>query len=330
MNYKKSAEILKKISLTERILINCHRNPDADSIGAALATAKVLGRLGKKVTIISPDEIIHDYKFLPGVDKILKVDFAKFKFGDFDLFIILDSAGPNMITGRDDKFKPGIPTICIDHHETNIDFADLTLNDPGKSSTGELLYRLFEDWGVGVDRDIATCLMAGIINDSGNFTYQSVTTETFDVAKRLMEKGANRALIVENLLRSVPLSTLKMVGMMIDRAELDRKFRFVWTAVSFNEAKALGEVAGARDIAANLIVQTKEADFCLIMVEKDRGVLSVSLRSRNSFDVSKIATALGGGGHKAAAGARISKVPYDSAVLKVLETARRIANEAKN
>jgi len=330
MNYQKSAEILKKITLAERILINCHRNPDADSIGAALAIAKALAKFGKKTTIICPDEVTSEYKFLPGVESVKKIDFDKFDFSEFDLFLILDSAGPNMITGKETKFIPKIPTICLDHHATNIDFADFTLNDGAKSSTGELLYRVFEDWGIEVDKDMATCMLAGIINDSGNFTYQSVTTDTFDVAKRLMEKGADRSAIVENLLRSVPLSTLKMVGLIIDKADLDKEHQFVWSAVSFDEAKKLGEVAGARDIASNILVQAKEAAFCLILVEKDKGVLSVSLRARNSFDVSKIAVALGGGGHKAASGARITKIPYDSAVLKALETARRIVNESKN
>ncbi len=133
MNYKESAQILDEIKKANKILVNCHRGPDSDSVGSATALARILEKMGKEVLIISPSEIPEDLKFL-GTDKIQIVDFTKFDFTPYDLFIAVDSSTLSQITGlRDDK-RPEVRLIVIDHHFSNDRFGDINLVDSRMTS----------------------------------------------------------------------------------------------------------------------------------------------------------------------------------------------------
>jgi len=329
MNYKESTEILKKVLTVKNILINCHRNPDGDSAGSALALKMVLEKLGKEVQIICPSEPGEHLNFLPHAEDIKKVDFSEFDFGKFDIFLILDTAGVNMLTGKVMEFKVKIPTIAIDHHITNTKFADLNLIDDQVTSTSELLYGLFEDWNISLDKDLSTCLFAGIVTDSGSFSYGKVGARTFAIASELVEKGAEKKKILESLLHSYDFKTLILVGELIKRANFDSKNNFIHTEISFKELKKFKSAGGARDLAVDFLVQTKNILFAMVLVEMEEKVMSVSLRSRGEFDVSKIALNLGGGGHKQASGAKIEKLIFEKAVEKALKAAIKSINENK-
>jgi len=99
MNYKESKEILDEIKKTKKVLVNCHRGPDSDSVGSALGLSKVIESMGKEVLIICPSEVPVDLKFLPGSEKIKRVDFASFNFSNYGLFIAIDSSDYSMVSG---------------------------------------------------------------------------------------------------------------------------------------------------------------------------------------------------------------------------------------
>lgn len=326
MNYQKSQEILKEIKKANKILINCHRGPDSDSVGSALAMHHVLKDMGKDVSVICPSDIPSDLMFLKGANEIIRVNFTSFDFVPYDLFLILDSSTYSLVTGTKDGDKPTIKTAVIDHHFSNEKFGDINLVDSKMTSTGELLYNVFEDWGVKINADIAECLLTGIIGDTGTFQYQNVGKETLRVAANLMEIGANKDRIVYNIYRSVEFKEVKMWGKFIESMMIEDGF--VWSAIPFSTYKDLGEYAYAKEDVANLFFPiVKDTEFGIVMVETSENVLSVSLRSRTGFDVSKVAKEVGGGGHKAAAGARIEGLPFQEAVNKVLTVARKYAYE---
>lgn len=325
MNYKQSAEILAEINKANKILTNCHRGPDSDSVGSALALSKVLEGLGKEVTIICPSEIPEDLNFL-GTEKIKQVDFSEFDFPGYDLFLTLDSSTYSMVAGIKEIIKPDIPIIVIDHHFSNEGFGNVNLVDGKMTSTGELLFRIFSDWGVILDKDTAQCLLTGIIGDTGSFQYQNVGAETLKSAAKLIDLGADKDEIIKNIYRNIDFKELKFWGKFIENMEIDNEFEFVWVAIPYSVYKEYGEPYSVKEDVANLFFPiVKNTNFGMVMVEIEEKLLSISLRARSDFDVSRIAEKIGGGGHKASAGARIEGLEFDSAVTKALEVARKYA-----
>ena len=316
MNYEESLKILSKIKKAKKILINCHRGPDADSVGSALGMRNVLASIGKESTVICPSDIPSDLSFLTGADKIVRINFTSFNFSEFDLFIILDSSNYSMVTGSKDSANPVIDSIVIDHHISNEKFGNLNLVCPGITSTSEILYKLFNDWKIKYDSNIAECLLTGIVGDTGAFQYQNVGEETIRIAADLIKWGADKDKIVYNIYRNIEFREVKFWGKIIEKMMIEDGF--VWSALPLPVYKDFGEDA------ANLFFPiVKDTKFGIVMIVTNENILSVSFRSRTGFDVSKIAKEVGGGGHKAAAGARIEGLSFQEAVNKVLLASRK-------
>ena len=179
-----------------------------------------------------------------------------------------------------------------------------------------------------IDKDTAECLLTGIIGDTGSFQYQNVGEDTLRVAATLMEKGADKDKIIYNIYRNIDFKEVKMWGKFIESMMIEDNF--VWAAISLATYKDFGEYPYAKEDVANLFFPiVKGTDFGIVMVETGDKVLSVSFRSRSGFDVAKIAEEVGGGGHKAAAGARIEGLSFDQAVNKVLTAARKYAKKTE-
>jgi phosphoesterase RecJ-like protein len=323
MNYKESKEILAIIEESENIVLNCHISADADSLGSALSMYHVLRKQGKSVRVISPGEFSRKFSFLPGVQNIEVVDFSKYDFSKHDLFLCLDSSSYNIVTGSKSIEFPKIRTIIIDHHKVNTLEGEIKLVDANKISLSEVLYLIFADWGIKVDKVIGKCLLTGMIGDSGAFQYPGTTSETFEVASDLLNIGIDMDEIIFHLFRSKPFSLLKFWGDVLKNIKVDKKYKFVWTAIPYKLFKKHKDVPGTVGSTASMFFETVDGtDFGVVVVEQKRGYFKVSFRSRTGFDVSKIAKALGGAGHQYAAGAILEDMSFQGAVDKVLSTAR--------
>ena len=330
MNYSESLPILEEIKKANKILINCHRSPDSDSVGSALGLSRVLKIMGKETSIICPSDVPPDLQFLSGSDEIVRrVDYSDFNFSDYDLFITLDSSSYGMVSGSNDIEKTkDVSIVVIDHHSSNTGYGIINLIDEKMTSTGELLFRVFEDWETNLDSITANCLLTGIVGDTGCFMYQNVGEDTLKIAARLISLGADKDNIVYNIYRNINFSELKVWGKIIENMQMDTTNCFVWSTLSIADCKDYVNLENVKEDAANLFFSiVRDTDFGIIMQEMESGELSVSLRSRSDFDVSKIAEELGGGGHKAAAGVRIENTPFDKAVEKVLSVARKYAKK---
>lgn len=231
MNYKESKKILSEIKKVEKILVNCHRVPDADSIGSAQAMRKVLENMGKEVTVICPTSIPGNLDFLTKYGEIHRVNYEKFNFSEYDLFIMLDSASRKQVTGIIDASLPEIKIINIDHHKTNSKYGFLNLIEDKATSTAEIVYKIFQDWGVKMDKDVASTLLAGIIADTGVFRFPGVGKEVFEIASDLMDY-ANKDMIIKKLYQNYDLEQIKLWAEIIGRIEVDEKHRFAWSAVN--------------------------------------------------------------------------------------------------
>ena len=334
MNYFESQAILEQIIKSNDILINCHQGPDQDSVGSATALYQVLIKLNKKVTIICPDKVPGDCQFIPSSDKVQTVDFNWFDFSPYDLFLIVDSGDlPQVLKSRDISL-PKITTIVIDHHLTNTRFGNINLIDGSISSAAEVLYQVFEDWKIDLDTPTAQSLLSGMIGDTGAFSYPKVNSQSFLIAKELMDKGADKDVAVLNIYRNIEFKKMQLWGEMIRNMQIDVENKFVWTTIpkaSYNRYQLTeSEKENAKSSFASMFMAIiKDTDFGFVASEDQEKVTSVSFRSRTGWDVSRLAMALDGGGHQYAAGAKIFDLSFTDAVNKVLAEARKLCYENK-
>lgn len=331
MFYDKSGKILKEVKGAQKILVNCHRSPDPDSIGSALALYTILKKLKKDVEIVCPGKVPKDLSFFKDYKEIKSIDFSKFDFNTYDLFICLDSSSPSMVTGDKSVSLPEMPIVVIDHHATNTRFGKINLIDLDISSCAELMYRIIKDWDIDLNKRAAHYLLAGIIGDTGAFRYTGASPGTFKVAGDLIKLGADKDEIIFNLYNSYDFNLIQFWGEVLKRMHMEKDENFIWSAVSYEIYKKYSMPDFAKETSAGLFAQVVDGtDFGIIMVEQDEKTLSLSLRSRTGIDVSKIAAELGGGGHIYAAGAKIEGMPFDEAVKEALKVAKKYAKKIKN
>lgn len=302
-HYLQSKSILDEINRAENILINVHRNPDLDSIGSSTALYQALIKMGKKVTLICPHEIPENFKFMKGADSVETINFKDFTdFGLYDLFIILDSGSYDVVTGDKAIKVPDVKKIIIDHHRTN-NWEDFKLLDIEASSTSEVIYQMLLDWGVEIDQDIATSLFSGIAGDTVFFKYEKNAKKTFKIATDLLNLGADKDRLVDQVFDNFDFNLVQMMGEFLKN--LKKGNGFVYSIMDNKTFKKFGSHRGAREIVANLFARSvKGFDFGIMAVEYESEKFAVSFRSK-STDVSAIAKRFGGGGHRNAAGATI-------------------------
>jgi phosphoesterase RecJ-like protein len=265
---------------------------------------------------------------LADYQKIESIKFSTIDFSKFDLFIVLDSSSWYFASGMKKKDIPNIPLIVIDHHKTNTKFGDLNLIDANVSSTAEILYLVFKDWGIEINKNMATNLLTGIIGDTGVFKFPGTTARTLAIAKELMTKGADKDKIVFHLYFSLGLNQFKFWGEVLRRMQLDKEHKFVWSAIPYETFIKYGGREDLKESAASMFFQSvKGSDFGVVMLEEEKGKLNVSLRSRTGLDVSLIAAKLGGGGHRYAAGGGVEGLSFDKMVEKVLKIVRKFTKD---
>lgn len=326
MNFKESADLLKKINSTSSFILNPHRGPDLDSVAAVAAMSMILKQLGKTVDIYCVEQIPSVYKFVHEVDKTRVCDLSKIEIKNYDYWIALDF---NTWGQGGAETEPEIPVLYIDHHPYFGLDNELSITDDNASSTCELLYLIFEDWGIEINNRLATILLSGISYDTNYFQQKNTTSRTHLVAAKLMSLGADNNYVNYNVKRSNEIETLKIWGEFNKRLKVDKKYNFSWTAIPYNIYKKHLITVSSTAEYSNMQVRTiTGTNFGITMAEKELGTLNMSIRARvPGFDVSLIAKELGGGGHKDASGASVKGLPYKDAVKKVIDVCRKYASQ---
>ena len=313
MYYQQSLQILKTIKQSNNILINVHRNPDLDSIGSAVALYQALTKMGKKVVLVCPHQIPENFKFLKISKQLKTLPFTNFKnftnfMNSFDLFLIADSGSSDIVTGSKEIELPAIKKIVIDHHLTD-NWKDylLRLLDVKAVATCEIIYKLFVDWKIEVNPEMATALFSGIAGDTVFFKYGQDTKQTFRIAAELLAKGADKNKLIDQVFDSFDFDLVKTIGQFLIKIEKGSSptGKFVYSVMDYKTFVKYGSQRGARETVANIFARSiKGYDFGFMAVEYEKGKFAVSFRSKKT-DVSIIAKKLGGGGHKNAAGASV-------------------------
>lgn len=330
MNYSESQEILKEIEKAKRIVINLHRGPDPDSFACAFGLYYFLCSLNKKVDVVLTKTSDLSLKLSKREEArlIQFVDYPSFNFSKYDLFISPDSGSWEQVTDNKDVKIPNIPIIIIDHHESNERFGKINLVDASAASCAQLIYLLFKDWDFYIDSKMADLIMSGIIADTGAFAFSN-DSKSMKIAGELMDLGADKEKLILEEYRTQDFNQVRAWGEFLSRLQFDEKNKFIWTALSSEDYKKLKIPSKASSFVATQFANIVDgSDFGMIMVEDEKKSLKISFRSRSDLDVSKLAEMLGGGGHKKAAGGMVNGLSFEKAVEKVLETARKFAQNA--
>ena len=305
-----------------RFLICGHVRPDADCIGSQLALAAALDRMGKTAEVWLSDPVPANCRFLPGSARIRVPEDAWAP--PAGPAVVLDTPRPERL-GRLAERVGSMPLVVnIDHHPSNIRWGNVHWVDPGASSTAELVMQLLKELGVAVDREIAICLYAGIVTDTGRFSYSNTTPFTHRAAAELIEGGADPGEIAERIYASHPARKVRLLAKVLGGMRLDPGGEFAWlriTPTMYAETGATPEDADgfinyARDIAGVRVA-------ALFEEAPDGAGVRVSLRSRDAaVDVNAVAARWGGGGPRGAAGATVAGPP-EEAIRRVCDEIRR-------
>jgi phosphoesterase RecJ-like protein len=251
----------------------------------------------------------------------------------YDLIVVVDTADLHLLgsiyTQNIDLFG-GIPILNIDHHISNTGYGQTQLIDPTAASATEVLYGWFMAEPAmrrQLTADTATLLLTGLITDTRSFQNPNTTPHSLEVAAELLEKGARQQEIIQHIYKTKPLSTLRIWGRALNRIQVDRDARIVWSAVSREDLSEMEATsAETHGLLDELISTIPDADVYVLFTEREEGGLKASLRTSTAVDASALAgKAYGGGGHTRAAG---FKVPaFENFALQVLECIQRLKTE---
>lgn len=320
--YKQSKAILNLIKKSKQILVNCHRSPDLDSVGSALAMREVLIRIGKKVTLVCPSELPERYYFLKNAKQIRIQRISDINTKRFDLFVSIDTASVAQLTGNIDGVQPLIPTIVIDHHDGSSLSGLVRLIDTSQYSSAEMLYKIFLDWDVGIDNKIATYLFAGIAGDTVLFSAPQYPVSSMETATELIRLGADKSGIIQHIFRNYHKDTLKTLGFLLQSTRFDSRHKIAYVVISQSVEKRMPSFSDAKEAFADLFFSSIEGvEVGVFFLEAD-GFVKIGFRSRGVFDCGKFVRQFNGGGHPAAAGAFV-KGSLNSVVRNVLAAVRK-------
>ena len=288
--------IKERIEESNSIVILTHEHPDGDAIGSSLAFMHGLKKIGKNVDVIIPD-VNQMYSILPGFEDIKESCEEGY---NYDLCIALASSDLERLHVLKDVFRNAKHTIVIDHHITNQNFGDVNYVNAVASSTCQNLLVILAYMDIAISKDIAACVYAGILTDTGGFRY-NVQIETFEFAAMLLETGIDITKIYRNLFDVTTLPRTKLLGRAIDKLEILADGKISFTYILTEDEEEVGSSSGDYENIVNYGRNIDGVEVSIFVRQVDNK-FKVSMRSNEYLDVSLIATKYGGGGHMKAAG----------------------------
>ncbi len=302
-------QIWSLIQAADSILLHLHPGPDPDSVGSSLAMYHILSAAGKKVTLIKGDsDLPADFSLLPGFEHIVKNNFFELDLDAYDLFLILDSASLGMVSKvAEVSFPEKLKTVVIDHHISNRGFGDINLIDSSAPATAAVLYNLFTIWPVEITPSVALCLFVGLYGDTGGFRHPGTTEQTFLIAAKLVAICPDFPKVLSELGAQNTPGQIKFRSLAYSLVEVLGIGRVALIAVDHKQLlnnNLTRDDAENQELPNNLI-SVKDWLIGISLLEKEPNETYISFRSRaaDSYNVSKVAERIGGGGHPPAAGA---------------------------
>ena len=310
-------QIKHTLDAATRILVASHVRPDADAYGSCIAMALHLKAQGKDVTVWNEEGMTEKFRYLPDCDLVSAP--PEHEKHDFDVFLALDTSTKERL-GRVLKATGDVITwINVDHHVSNHRYGNLNYIDDTSPATGQILYDYFAASGAEITPAMAVNLYAAISTDTGSFQYDKTSPHTFRLIADLVEKGVNVPEISRKMYDSYPRRRLELLKALLNSARFDCDDRVASFSLSLETAKNLVVLPEDNEGLIDHLRAVEGVQVAVFFEELPENKVRVSMRSKEPrFDVCKICSLFGGGGHSQAAGARLAG-PLETAEEKVLE-----------
>ncbi len=308
--------IIEEIDKAKNIVILTHEMPDGDAIGSSLALYTGLKQLGKDVDVVIP-EYSKTFEFLPNSSKIQKEGRTE----TYDLAIALDSGDIKRLNGFAKYFEDANTKISIDHHSSNTMFADYNFVNPTAPACAQILVIVLEALGVIIDKEIGTCLLTGIITDTGGFKYKGVTAETFEFVAELLNRGVNVSDVYKKVLQTISKTRFELTRIALNRLEFFEDGKLTFTYITKEDEQKVGAGNNDHDGIVEMGRDIEGVEVSIFLRETDNGY-KISLRSNEYVNVSDICLMFSGGGHIRAAGGNIN-LPFEQAKTKIIEECKK-------
>jgi phosphoesterase RecJ-like protein len=291
--------IVAAVRAGRRFVVTSHQRPDGDAIGSAMAMALALRALGKEAAVVFdavPPPFLRQFPGVRGVAIATAVSDV------YDAAFVMECSSLERtgISGLQVS-----PVINIDHHPGNARYGAINWIDESAAACGELVYTLIERLGVPLDAAIATHIYLAVLTDTGSFHFSHITPRTFEIAKRMVEAGADPQGIARMHYDTNSLARVKLFGTVLNGMKVDPAGRTALLAVTMRQAEEAGGTYDDTEGLINFPLTVREIEAVAFFKEHAPGTWRVSLRSKGIVDVGAVARAHGGGGHTNAAGCTV-------------------------
>ncbi|MCE2611639.1 bifunctional oligoribonuclease/PAP phosphatase NrnA [Flavobacteriaceae bacterium D16] len=313
MNLPQVRSVQQLLSKPQKIIIVPHKNPDGDAIGSTLGLCHYLRSKGHEARVIVPNDFPKFLKWIPGTQDILIYEWDQATAEK----LILEATAVFTLDFNDlsrsgavakSLYKVTAPIVMIDHHQAPQDYASIMYSDVSMSSTAEMVYNFIESLGdsESITADIANCLYAGILTDTGSFKFASTTSRTHRVVADLIDKGANNSEIHNRIFDTNTPDRLRLLGCALNNLVIIQEYKTAYITLTQDELDANHFRKGDTEGFVNYGLTLENIRFAVIFIEnRDEGIIKISFRSEGEFSVNKFArTHFQGGGHTNAAGGK--------------------------
>lgn len=292
-------EIATELKKATSVLIISHNRPDGDTIGSATALRLALMKLGAKVDIACFNDLPDKLKYVSGATNYQK------EIGDINAYshvVSVDCANENMFGELYQIYKKHKNTLNIDHHVSNSKYGKFNCVEEA-SATCELIYKLLLELGVEIDGEIATCLLTGIVTDTGAFYHSNVTEETLLIASKLKRAGADLHEIIRLNFKNQSKERSDLYTLVLSkmRYRLDGKVAIL--IINKEDIEKVGAIDNMTEGFIDYPLSVDGVEVAISLLETGRNRYKISLRSKGLVNVNEIASIYGGGGHVLASGA---------------------------
>ncbi|MEH1013817.1 bifunctional oligoribonuclease/PAP phosphatase NrnA [Micromonospora sp. CPCC 206060] len=288
------------------VLLICHVNPDGDALGSMLGFGLGLRRLGIRrlqATFPGPPEVPEPLRGLPGAELLVPADRV---YPAPDLVICFDAASESRLGELLDRLDTAGTSVVLDHHASNTRFGAVPVVDPAAAATSVVAEELLDRLGVPLDAAIAECFYVALATDTGSFRFAATTPAVHLMAARLLATGIDPGVISRRIFDTRPFGAVRLYGDVLGRARLEPAsaagLGLVWTYATLDDLARHDQRPYVLEPLIDSVRCAAEADVSCVVKQVAPGEWAVSMRSKGRVDVSRVAVALGGGGHRFAAG----------------------------
>lgn len=304
------------LSTPQKIAIIPHKNPDGDAIGSALGLHHYLKKKGHNSVVISPNDYPEFLKWMPGTSEVMIFEKQNTQAKDFiataEIVFTVDFNDLGRIGQMKEILEETDTTfVMVDHHHSPADYANIMYSDSGMSSTCEMIYHMIKALGGEneINQEIADCLYAGILTDTGSFKYAATTGETHRVVAALIDRGARSAEIHKEIFDTNTPSRLHLLGCALNNMVILPEYSTAYITLNQDELDKHQFKKGDTEGFVNYGLTLAGIRLAVIFIEnRDEGIIKISFRSEGDFSVNEFARAyFEGGGHTNAAGGKSTR-----------------------